>query len=127
MNDRKELYKKIHQEIADQYSTDPEVIGYVRSRAGSGLSLIEIQDGVEKKIVNIQASIEAQRKAIEKRSDPARYTVLKKAVIQKRNAITQRYLDEALKQKGRYLGLSVFIRKLNDKKFADITRPITDN
>ena len=111
-DEQKAYYRQIHQEIADRHSTTPDIINYIRSRAGNGQSLQVIKDAVEEKLQTLQQTIESQRKALLERSDAGK------------NEKRQEQIDFALKKKSMLLSCYTLLHRLNDSKFSDITQPV---
>lgn len=122
MTGKKIFFKQVNSEIAKNYNTTPEVIAYVRSYGMARFKLIPLMDHVESKIPKLDIGIQTTIKSlmqIKPIDDPE-----KEKLRKEKDLLRQKYIDHCYAKKGFLLTVYIFLKKLNDGKFTDITRPI---
>lgn len=110
---KKIFFRNRHQDLAVEYNTTVKIMEFIRKYGYSHFKLIPLQAHMEEKIASIQKTIELNILAAKKPTKTEEQVKLIKNNIKLQSA-----------RKVFYLEVYVFLRKLDDKKFKHITKPV---
>lgn len=124
--EKKQFYIALHKQLAKKYDTMPEIISYVRNYGLAKFKLIPMQTNVEEALVKIDLTISLNENAIRKLELSTAPQLERMPFELKKDKIQK--IEEQIRlnkvRKEFLMDVYVFLHRIGDKAFFDITRRV---